>query len=54
MKSGYEIGGTGGVRGDLCVDFDGDLVDDGCYGKEFGGVVIRSCYSERVGEKESV
>ena len=26
-KSGYEIGRTGGARGD--VDVDGDLVDDG-------------------------
>ena len=40
MKSGHEIGRTGRVRLEVDGDIDGDLVDDGCYGEELGGVVI--------------
>ena len=33
-KSGHKIGGIGGVRRNVDVDVDGNLVDDGCYGEE--------------------
>ena len=41
VKSGHEIGRTGGVREYVNEDVDGDFLDIDCYGEEFSGVVLR-------------
>ena len=40
MKYEHGIGRTGVVRVNVDVDFDWDLVVDGCYGEELGGFVV--------------
>ena len=47
VKSGHQIGRTGGVRGDVGVEVDGNLVYDGSYEEELGGCSRRRSRSLR-------